>query len=126
MIVPFAHTEIYEGVKFELVKESVWHKDIGENKIEILKDSFDSVINVSKKVSATLLPKERSMSLAKNLHAKVLSKLKELGVRYETKCFDKSVWLIWEENDTTQVNEIIDEITQSTDPTTFGGLNTCT
>lgn len=105
------HEEIASALVKELANNGDWYRVIDKTTIEIKNPPPGYVVSVLEEKTLEILPTGRSRSIGIIFRERVYDKLSEYGIEYRLIEFDNDEWIVWSENDSKAVEDIIDSAT---------------
>ena len=124
-VLPFSSPEIYNLIKPELTTRDVWFEDLGENRIRVKTTDINLIFQIADEAVLKILPKNRSASLEKSIHAEVVSRLESEQIPFIIRCFDNSLWLVWEAQYTDRIKMVISETAKEVAPSSTNKFAKC-
>lgn len=105
------HEDIANALVKELAKNGDWYRMIDKTTIEIKDPPPGYVVSVLEEKTLEILPTGRSLSIGVVFRDRVYDRLSENGIKYRLIEFDNEEWIVWDENDSKSVEDIIDSAT---------------
>ena len=105
------HEEIATALVKELTNNGDWYRVIDKTTIEIKNPPPSYVISLLEEETQKILPTGRSSSIGGEFRGQVYDRLSEKGIKYVLIEFDSDEWIVWNENDSKAVEDIIDSVT---------------
>ena len=105
------HEEIASALVKELQTNGDWYRVIDKTTIEITNPPPSYVVSFLEEKIQKILPTGRNTSIDKAFRDQVYDRLSESGIKYRLIDFDNDEWIVWDEDDSKAVENIIDSVT---------------
>ena len=102
--------KITELLISKLQENNDWYRIINESTIEIKYPPPSYVIDYVNQETDKVIPRGRSSAISPDLQPKVLEELKSKNINYNLVMFGGEQWLVWDQKDNEEVNNVINMV----------------
>jgi outer membrane murein-binding lipoprotein Lpp len=100
---------VQEQLTKKLERHDVDYQKIDEISIRVSEDDAQIVVLYANQIQNSIIPFDRSTSLAQPYRSRFIQLLERNGISYEKRQLFNSTWIIWKEQDSSQVERLIEE-----------------
>ena len=103
--------EVNAAVFEKIDKESIWYKKLNNDRYEFRVKDIQRIRQIYGEEANKIRPFDRSTYYHPDILSKIIIKLDKNNIPYQVRQFEGEDWLVWEENNNYQVQEIAKEAT---------------